>query len=107
MIPVAAGLGAVSIAGLPYGPLAGDDDGKIIGVKNDKYGQRQAIGVGRRVAEIAVMLGLAKQQLGKRYSEEFARYYAPPHGGQSWAWFNLDKEDEEYLMNLTPSTFRG
>jgi multimeric flavodoxin WrbA len=107
MIPVSAGLGASSISGPPYGPLAADDDGKMIGVKNDKYGQWQAVCVGRRVAEITVMLGLAKQQLGKRYAEEFARYYAPPHGEDSWAWFSLDSEDKEALMNLTPSTFRG
>lgn len=107
MMPVAAGLGASSIAGLPYGPLAGEDDGKTIGVKNDKNARWQAVGVGRRVAEVAVMFGLAKQQLGKRYTEEFARYYAPPHGEDSWAWFDLDEEDDEYLMNLTPSTFRG
>jgi multimeric flavodoxin WrbA len=107
MIPVAAGLGAVSIAGLPYGPLAGDDDGKTIGVINDKPGQKQAIALGRRVAEIAVMIGLAKQQLGNRYNEEFARYYAAPYGDESWAWSDLDNEDKEYLMNLTPSTFRG
>ena len=54
MIPVSVGLGACGISGLPYGPLAADDDGKIIGVKNDKYCQSQCVAVGRRVAEISV-----------------------------------------------------
>jgi multimeric flavodoxin WrbA len=106
MIPVATGLGAVAIAGPPYGPLAANDDGKVIAAKNDTHGQRQSVLVGRRVAEFAVMIALAKQQLGERYAEEFARYYTSPHGKDRWAWFDLDREDHEYLMNLTPSTFR-
>ena len=107
MIPVSVGLGASSISGPPYGPLAADDDGKLIGVKNDKYAHWQAVCVGRRVAEIAVMLGVAKKQLGKRYIDEFAVYYTPPHGEVPRDWFSLDAADEQYMMNLTPSTFRG
>ena len=107
LIPVSVGLGASSISGYPYGPLAADDDGTVIGVKNDKNARVQAVSVGRRVAEIAVLLNLARQQLGKRYIEEFAPYYTPPHGENPREWFKLDKEDEEYMMNLTPKTFRG
>jgi multimeric flavodoxin WrbA len=107
MIPVSVGHGASSISGPPYGPLAADDDGKLIGVKNDEYGQYQAVCVGRRVAEIAVLLGIAKQQLGDRYARSFAQYYAPPQGDKPWAWSSLDNADHEAMMNLTPSTFRG
>jgi multimeric flavodoxin WrbA len=107
MIPVSVGLGACSISGYPYGPLAADDDGTQIGVKNDRNAQAQAVSVGRRVAEIAVLIGLAKQRLGQRYTDEFALYYTPPHGEDSRDWFNLDKEDEKLMLDLTPKTFRG
>jgi multimeric flavodoxin WrbA len=107
MIPVPVGLGACGISGPPYGPLAADDDGKLIGVKNDKYSQWQCVCVGRRVAEITVMLAVAKKQLGKRYADEFAQYYTPPHGGAARDWFSLDAAAHEYMMNLMPSTFRG
>lgn len=107
MIPVPAGLGACGISGPPYGPLAADDDGRLIGVKNDEYCQWQCVCVGRRIAEITIMLAVAKRQLGKIYTDEFASYYAPPHGGAGRDWFSLDDADHEYMMKLTPSTFRG
>lgn len=107
MIPVPVGLGACGISGLPYGPLAADDNGKIIGVKNDKYAQWQCVCVGRRVAEITVMLAVAKKHLGKIYADQFAEYYSKPHGNNPRDWFGLDPIDDEYMMNLTPSTFRG
>jgi len=106
MIPVTVGLGACGISGPPYGPLAADDDGRLIGVKNDKYSQWQCVCVGRRVAEITVMLAVAKKQLGKLYTDEFSQYYTPPHGDAFRDWFSLDAADHEYMMNLTPSTFR-
>jgi multimeric flavodoxin WrbA len=107
MIPVQVGLGACGISGPPYGPLAADDDGKLIGIKNDKYSQWQCVCVGRRVAEVAVMFAISKKQLGKLYNDEFALYYTPPHGDIPRDWFSLDATEYEYMMNLTPSTFRG
>jgi len=106
MIPVSVGLGACGISGPPYGPLAADDDGKTIAIKNDKYSHWQCVCVGRRVAEITVLLAVAKKRLGKRYTDEFAQYYTPPHGDAPRDWFSLDGQDDEYMMNLTPSTFR-
>lgn len=100
MIPIAWGHGAPGVTGVPYGPLPGDDDGKIVSQKKHRYGNWLAVLGGRRVAEIATMLKMAKQELGDLYNKEFIQLYHPPHGDESWAWDDLDPEDREFMQSL-------
>ena len=102
MIPISWMQGAASTSGPPFGPLPADDDGSAVGAKKDKLGQWWAIRVGRRVAEFAVMLKLFKHELGDLYYREFMQRYHPPFERESWAWEELDKEDEDYAMSLVP-----
>ena len=58
----------------------------------------------RRVAEFALMIKLAKQEIGEDiYKREFYFVLHPPHGDAPWEWSRLDKEEEEYMLNLSPS----
>jgi multimeric flavodoxin WrbA len=100
MLPVHWMHGAVSVSGPPYGPIPADDDGTIIGVKNDRYGQWMAALVGRRVGEIALMRKLALRRLGNLYKQEFIQIYHPHYGDASWEWAELDVEDEDYMLGL-------
>ena len=56
--------------------------------------------VGRRVAEMALMFKLARQEIGELYDKEFMHHLHPPHGQHSWSWHRLDKEDESYMRDL-------
>ena len=89
--------GAAGTSGPPYGPLPAHDDAKVIGVKKDRYARYCALVCGRRVAEIGVMMKLAKRQLGDTFYREFYQVLHPPHGDESWAWNRLDPEDMEVL----------
>ena len=100
MIPVSWVFGAPGVSGPPYGPLPDGDDGHLIGQKKHRYGNWLAVLVGRRVAEFAVMLKIAKGELGDLYKKEFLQILHPPHGDESWAWDKLDSEDEEYMQNI-------
>ena len=100
MLPVHWGLGAPTISGPPYGPVPSDDDGAVIGVENDRLGQWWSLLVGRRVAEIAVLQKIAKQQLGSLYNQEFIQRYHLPHGNASWEWTSLGEQDTKYMQNL-------
>ncbi len=91
-------IGVPCVSGPPNGPLPKDDDGKVIGVKNDKYGKTYALIAGRRVGEIAVMLALAKNALGDTHAREFLQRLHPPYGDESWAWRRLGKEIEDSIM---------
>lgn len=98
ILPVTWLQGARSISGPPFGKFPYEDDGKEIGAKKDRMGQWTTILTGRRVAEIAVMIKLARRELGKIYDREFMQWFHPPHGGESWAWKRLKPEDEKYLQ---------
>jgi multimeric flavodoxin WrbA len=100
MIPVHALFGCAGVSGVPYGPLVGDDDGTIISCKNDRFAQWSAILTGRRVAEVAVIQKMAKRRLGKLYDSEFIQRYHLPFGNESWAWTDLDREDQDLMLNL-------
>jgi multimeric flavodoxin WrbA len=94
-------LGAPGVSGPPYGPLPAEKDYNFtIGVKKHRYSQWLALMNGRRVAETAIMLKMAKKQLGELYFREFLQVCHPPHGDETWAWNRLDKEDDEFLENL-------
>jgi len=86
MIPVHFGCGASTVSGPPYGPAPYEDEG-VIGVKNDKMGRFFTSLVGRRVAEFAVLIKIAKETLGDLYYREFVQLYHPPHGDESWWWY--------------------
>jgi multimeric flavodoxin WrbA len=100
MIPVSWKLGAPGCSGYPFGPTPANDDGRAIGVRNDLEAKKLAVLVGRRVAEYAVMLRLAKLELGAIYTREFMQHYHPPHGDETWAWGRLDEEDKRFMMSL-------
>lgn len=87
-------------SGPPYGPTEAEDDGRMIGAKNDLLGKMSVATVGRRVAEFAVMFKLAKQDIGELYHREFLHHLHPPLGGLSWSWHRLDADDEAYMRNL-------
>ena len=95
--------GVAGVSGPPYGPVPSSlEYNKVIGVKKDRTARWLAIYNGRRVAEIAVMLKLAKRELGEIYTNEFIQGYHPPHGEEVWAWRSLDKETEEFMDSLAP-----
>lgn len=100
MIPAHILCGGSGTSGVPYGPLPGDDDGTEIAVKKDRYSQWSSIQMGRRVAEIAVMQKLARRRLKKVYQTEFIKRYSLPLGKDSWAWTELDKEDQDFMDGL-------
>ena len=101
MVPVSWLVGAPGISGPPYGPDPKDDDDTVIGVKKDKYAQWLSVVNGRRVAEFAVMLKLAKSELGDVYNREFVQLYHPHYvHDQPWDWHRLDKEDEAFMQNM-------
>ena len=96
-------LGVTGFSGPPNGPAPDDPEYNTrIGAKGDRYGMWLAIVNGRRVAEAAVMVKLAKQQLGELYTREFYQVCHPPHGEESWAWRKLDPEDEQFMQGLEP-----
>lgn len=100
MIPVSWKLGAPGCSGPPFGPIPAQDEGKVIGVKKDSEANKLALLVGRRVAEYALMLKLAKHELGEIYTREFMQIVHPPHGDETWAWNKLDEEDNRFMMSL-------
>jgi multimeric flavodoxin WrbA len=70
-------------------------------VKNNRDSLRWIFAMSRRVAEFALMLKLTKTVLGDVYKNEFmGRYHEPWGDHEAWAWRRLDKEEEEYMMNL-------
>jgi hypothetical protein len=47
---------------------------------------------------------LAQQEIGEElYKREFYFVLHPPHGNATWEWSRLDKEEEEYMLNLSPN----
>jgi multimeric flavodoxin WrbA len=102
LIPISWPIGTPATSGPPYGSVPAHNDGKIITVKNDERARSLAILNGRRLAEFALMCNLAKEELGDLCNQEFMRVLHPPHGDQPWEWHRLDKEDEDYVMSLTP-----
>jgi multimeric flavodoxin WrbA len=78
----------------------GEELGKGPGVKVDEHSKRMAVYSARRVAEFAIMQKIAKIELGDLYDKEFIHMYHAPRPEGPWAWYRLDKEDEEYMMNL-------
>jgi len=106
MIPAHILCGCSGTSGVPYGPLPGDDDGTVIGVKKDRYSQWSAIQMARRVAEIAVMQKLAKRRLDKIHNRELIQRYSLPFGEESWAWTELDEKDRAFMENLDRKTFQ-
>jgi hypothetical protein len=90
--------------GWPHGTMArgGSMDTTEVVVKQDKRARELSIINGRRVAEIALMIKLAKQEIGEEvYKSEFYQIIHPPHGEASWEWARLDKGDEKYLFDLS------
>lgn len=94
-------LGVPGVSGPPFGPSPADKDyATRIGAKSHRYSQWLAVMNGRRVAELAIMIKIAKQHLGDLFEREFIKVCHPPHGDEPWAWRRLDKEDEEYMQSL-------
>ncbi len=102
LIPISWPIGTPATSGPPYGSIVAHNDEKIITVKNDERSRSLAVLNGRRLAEFALMCRLAKKELGDICNQEFMRVLHPPHGDKPWEWHRLDKEDEDYVMNLTP-----
>ena len=102
LIPISWPIGTSATSGPPYGSTLRGNDGKIIAVKNDERARSLAIYNGRRLAEFALMWKVAKEELGDLNTREFMRVLHPPHGDQRWEWHRLDKEDEDYVMSLSP-----
>lgn len=100
MIPAHWLFGCAGISGIPYGPLAEDDNMREIAVKKDRYAQWTSILTGRRVAELAVIQKLATRHLDQIHSSEFIRSYSLPFGNHPWAWTELDQDDDRFMMNL-------
>lgn len=97
MIPVSWLQGGAATSGPPYGPFPFEDNAKEIAVKKDRLGLWRTLMTGRRVAEIAVMMKLARRDLGEIYDKEFMQWFHPPHGGESWAWKTLDPQDQKFM----------
>ena len=105
MLDVSWYAGAPGVSGPPGGPAPSDPDySSRIGVSKDRVASWLAVFNGRRVAEYAVMIKLAKRELGDLWSREFIQIYHPPRGDEPWAWHRLDKEIEEALAAFTPNT---
>jgi multimeric flavodoxin WrbA len=88
----------------PHGTVAnGSPAGsKELAVKDDEMAKTLSVINARRVAEFALMKKLARQEIGEElYKSEFYFVLHPPHGDATWEWSRLDKEDEEYMMNLS------
>jgi hypothetical protein len=71
-------------------------------VKEDKRACSLVVYNARRVAEIALMLKLGRQELGDVFEQEFMRVVHPPHVDRAWEWSGLDEEDDRFMKNLTP-----
>lgn len=82
------------------GSTLGAEGSKVAAAKKDRYAQWLASNQARRVVEVAVKQKVAKRLLGDIYEKEFIKTYHPPYGNEPWAWWRLDKEEEEYMMNL-------
>lgn len=96
--------GVPGISGPPKGPKPGDPDySKRIGVAEDRLARWLAVYNGRRVAEYAVMIKIAKRELGETWEREFIKIYHPPRGDEPWAWTRLDNEVEEALKDFGPN----
>ncbi len=81
-------------------PLESDD----IVVKDDPIARSLSVINARRVAEFAMVKKLAQQEIGEElYKREFYFVLHPPHGNATWEWSRLDKEEEEYMLNLSPN----
>jgi multimeric flavodoxin WrbA len=88
----------------PHGTPAhgGPPGSKEIVVKDDAMAKALSVINARRVAEFALMRKLARQEIGEElYKNEFYFVLHPPHGDATWEWSRLDKEDEEYMNNLS------
>ncbi len=102
MLDVSWYAGVTGVSGPPGGPMPNDPDySKRIGVSKDRQARWLAVYNARRVAEYAVMIALAKRELGDLWTNEFIQIYHPPRGDEPWAWHRLDKEVEEELDSLT------
>jgi multimeric flavodoxin WrbA len=73
-----------------------------IEVKDDDRARSLSILNARRVAEFALMVKLGKQELGDIHKREFYQVIHPPHGEDVWEWSRLDKEDQDFMLSLTP-----
>jgi multimeric flavodoxin WrbA len=102
LIPISWPIGTSATSGFPHRSSSGSYDEKIITVKNDERARFLAVYNGRRLAEFALMWKMAKEELGDLYTREFMQVLHPPHGDQTWEWHRLDKEDEDYVMSLSP-----
>ena len=103
MLPVSWYAGVTGVSGPPRGPHPSDKDYSArIGVSKDRFARWLAVYNGRRVAEYAVMIKIAKRELGKAWEREFIKLFHPPRGDEPWAWDRLDKEVQEDLENLAP-----
>jgi multimeric flavodoxin WrbA len=88
----------------PHGTFAngGPPGSKEVVVKDDTMAKTLSVINARRVAEFALMRKLATREIGEElYKREFYFVLHPPHGDATWEWSRLDKEDEEYMMNLS------
>ncbi|MDZ4247034.1 MAG: flavodoxin family protein, partial [Dehalococcoidia bacterium] len=95
--------GVTGVSGPPNGPLPWDKDYSTrVGAKGDRFAQWLAIYNGRRVAEYALMLKMAKRELGPIWEREFIKIYHPPRGDESWGWRRLDPEDEKEMLEFSP-----
>jgi multimeric flavodoxin WrbA len=102
MLPIAWLQGGRAVSGPPFGPFPYEDKGDEIAVKKDRLGQWTTLMTGRRVAEIAVMMALARRDLGEIYDREFMQWFHPPHGDESWAWKRLDPADAKFMDEMKP-----
>lgn len=69
-------IGATGVSGPPYGPSIYEDDGKTIGVQNDKYACWLTRINARRAVEWAIFREIARQELGELFDKEFIAAYA-------------------------------
>ena len=100
MIPVNWLNGACGVSGIPYGPMAGKDDGTVIALQKDRFAQWGSVFTGRRVAEVAVKQRLAKRRLGDLYHKEFIQVCGTSKEDESWNWKKLGRDDEKYVQGL-------
>jgi multimeric flavodoxin WrbA len=101
-MPVAQGHGGSLFRNPSWRPIR---EGQPYTVKNNPDYLRFTFHTSRRVAEFALMLKLTKTVLGDVYKREFmGRYHEPWAPDETWAWRRLDKDDEDYMMNLPIET---